>query len=81
MRLEQSDAGMAPVAAAMSGLVVFGIGLLFYFLPTFVAFNRRHRNLVPIFLLNFLLGWTFVAWVVTLAWSFSDDVRSRLRQA
>jgi len=40
-----------------------------YFLPTLIAFLRRHKNSLAIFLLNLLLGWTVLGWVVSLVWS------------
>ncbi|MGD0336188.1 MAG: superinfection immunity protein [Candidatus Omnitrophota bacterium] len=41
----------------------------FYFLPTLIAFLRNHKNKLAIFLLNLLLGWTVLGWVVLLVWS------------
>jgi len=40
-----------------------------YFLPTLIAFLRQHKNSLAIFLLNLLLGWTVLGWVVSLVWS------------
>ena len=40
-----------------------------YFLPSFIAFSRDHKNKVSIFLLNLLLGWTVLGWVGSLVWS------------
>jgi hypothetical protein len=45
---------------------VFWIG---YFLPTFIANARGHRNALAIFGTNLLLGWSFMFWVVALVWS------------
>ncbi|MDP9075206.1 MAG: superinfection immunity protein [Actinomycetota bacterium] len=39
---------------------------LFYFLPWAIAATRGKSNSVMIGLLNFLLGWTFVGWIVAL---------------
>ena len=52
-------------------LLLILIGLLFYFLPWFVAMNRGHVNVVPIFMLNFFLGWSLVGWVIALVWAFT----------
>lgn len=41
----------------------------FYFLPTLIAFLRQHKNKLAVFLLNLLLGWTVLGWVVSLVWS------------
>lgn len=46
------------------------ITLMIYFLPTFVAILRKHPNLAAIFIINLFLGWSLVAWVASLAWSF-----------
>ena len=40
-----------------------------YFIPTMVGWN--HRNVTAIILLNILLGWTFIGWVVALVWAAS----------
>lgn len=49
------------------------IAILFlsYFIPTFIAFIRGHDSKWGIFLLNLLLGWSFIGWVIALVWSFS----------
>jgi type II secretory pathway component PulF len=48
------------------------IGLLIYFLPAFVSGFREHHNGTAIFVLNLLLGWTLIGWVIALVWSFSS---------
>lgn len=67
-----------------SGLNAFGkvISMLFfiaapllYVLPTIEAALKRHRRLVPIAIVNMLLGWSFIGWVAAYVWSFvqSED--------
>lgn len=52
------------------GLLCIGLVILFvYLLPTTIAMIRGHHNTFAIMLLNVLLGWTFVGWVVSLVWS------------
>ena len=46
-----------------------------YFLPAFIAHNRRHRNFGPVLVINLFLGWTVIGWVVALAMAASDNVR------
>lgn len=48
----------------MSELLLVVLIFAFYFVPTLVAFLRQHKNKVPIFLLNLLLGWA-----ASLVWS------------
>lgn len=44
-----------------------------YFLPTGIALLRRHLNTGAIFMLNLLLGWTFIAWAVAIVWAFTSN--------
>lgn len=48
---------------------------LLYFLPFFIAMGRNHRNKGAIFILNVLLGFTFVGWVAALVWSLTAQHR------
>lgn len=50
--------------------------LLLYFVPTVIAAISGKKNTMAIFVLNLLLGWTFVGWVVALVWSFTHENRS-----
>ena len=49
--------------------------LALYFLPTVVALKRDHPSKGGIIVLNILLGWTFIGWVISLAWAFSATGR------
>jgi len=49
------------------GLLILMFGL--YLLPALISFLRLNRNYPAIFLLNLLLGWTGIGWVVALVWS------------
>ena len=51
----------------------FGFGFVLYFLPTIVAALREKHDKVSIFLLNFLLGWCLIGWIVALIWACKDD--------
>jgi hypothetical protein len=44
-----------------------------YLLPTIVAASRGHRHQGAIFLLNLLLGWTALGWLVALIWAAMDQ--------
>lgn len=41
-----------------------------YFLPSIIA--RKGDSFVSIFLVNLLLGWTFLGWIVSLIWAISS---------
>ncbi|MDR2612134.1 MAG: superinfection immunity protein [Deltaproteobacteria bacterium] len=65
------------LSAAFIGLVAVVLGalaLVIYLIPAIVAFKRKHRNRVPILLVNVILGWLYgVAWIVALIWAFTDN--------
>jgi hypothetical protein len=50
-------------------------GLLFcallYLLPTIIAFGRHHHSANSIMLVNVLLGWTVIGWIVAFIWSLT----------
>lgn len=52
-------------------IILICIGAVFYFIPSFVAHNKK--NSTAIFLLNLFLGWTFLGWVVALVWANMKD--------
>lgn len=56
------------------GTVIFVsiFGILLYFVPSFVAWKRKHRQLVPIILVNVFFGWSLIGWVAALVWAFMN---------
>jgi len=44
-----------------------------YLLPWSCAYWSRRKDTVAIGLLNLLLGWTFVGWVIALVWANKED--------
>ena len=50
---------------------------LFYFIPSLVGFGRHHKNAPAIAVLNLLLGWTLLGWIVALVWAFSSHVEPK----
>jgi hypothetical protein len=54
--------------------LIFGVP--FYFMPTIVAIIRKHQNAPAIAILNFLVGWTGIGWIVSIVWAFTES-RSR----
>jgi len=71
---------LAAVMVAIAGLLPQGqlpillaivFGGVIYFAPTIMAHGKR--NSTAIFLLNLLLGWTFIGWVIALVWAATKD--------
>jgi hypothetical protein len=46
---------------------------VFYFMPAFIAAGRYHRNRNAIAIMNLLLGWTGLGWVMALIWAFTAN--------
>ncbi len=54
-------------------MIVSAIGTMIYFLPSILAVVARRRNSATIVVLNILLGWSFVGWVVALVMALMKD--------
>ncbi|MDR6517281.1 superinfection immunity protein [Chryseobacterium camelliae] len=50
-----------------------------YFIPTFIALNRKKSNAGAIFALNLFLGWALIGWIGALIWSLSKDKTDQQR--
>lgn len=58
----------------MDEIIVVVAGLAVYFIPTFIAHHRDHRNVLAIGALNVLFGWTGIGWGVALIWALTGNV-------
>ncbi len=58
-------------------LSILAILFIPYFVPSIIAFARKHSNAVPILLLNIFLGWTFLGWIAALVWSLTTPSETR----
>lgn len=47
--------------------------IFLYFLPTIIAEKRKHNSWGAIFVLNLLLGWTFLFWAICLVWALTNS--------
>jgi hypothetical protein len=65
---------------AFAGLVLLAAIGCAYFLPSFVASQRKVPNVGSVMVINALLGWTVVGWVVALAMA-CRDVPAQARHA
>ena len=57
------------------GWFISALLILFYLLPTWLAFDQGHRRRVTIGVLNVLLGWTIIGWFGLLLWSMTRSRR------
>jgi hypothetical protein len=51
-------------------------GIVFYILPSVIAFSRGHQNSAAILAVNLLLGCIVLGWIAALVWSLTE-VRTR----
>ena len=54
-------------------LLKCGVVTAIYFAPAIGAIVDRKRNWLAITLLNLLLGWTCIGWIVALVWAACKD--------
>ncbi|MFZ0818540.1 MAG: superinfection immunity protein [Candidatus Acidiferrales bacterium] len=57
-----------------AGIVILLVGAAFYFLPAIIAASQKKRDAGAIFVLNLLLGWTVIGWIIALVWAAKTDV-------
>ena len=55
-------------------VILFGF-IIIYLLPSIIAIIRKHKNLVPVLIINIFLGATFFGWVIALAWALTADAK------
>jgi hypothetical protein len=65
----------AGVVALLVGLTIF---VLMYYIPTVVAVIRKVPNVGSVAVVNTMLGWTFVGWVVALAMAARSSARQHI---
>jgi hypothetical protein len=63
------DPVLGPIILITMFAVLIGGFLLVYFVPTLVAWWLGHPHRAAIFWLNLLVGWTWLAWFLLLAWA------------
>jgi len=63
---------MAILGNGLLFLLAISVAVVLYLLPAFVAEWRGHKNTIAIFLLNLLLGWTVLGWVIALVWAATN---------
>lgn len=61
----------------LAAILVMLFVLAVYLIPTIIAFSRGHASKWGIGVLNIVLGWSLVFWVVALIWSLSNKGQSQ----
>ena len=66
------------VFAVLIAMLYVGLLFMLYFVPTFVAFARKHPSKGAILALNLLLGWTVLGWIAAFIWSFTNPSKPQV---
>ncbi|MFS7512166.1 superinfection immunity protein [Klebsiella pneumoniae] len=53
-------------------IIVLIFAMIIYVLPGVIASSREHKNSTAIWVLNIVLGWSFLGWIAALVWSFTN---------
>jgi len=53
-------------------LIFLMFAAVLYFVPSIIAWRRKHRNGAAILAVNIFTGWTMIGWVAALAWSLAN---------
>jgi hypothetical protein len=67
-----SDSGLGVLA-----LLLILLGISIYFMPLALALHRQCKSSGGVAVVNIFLGWTFIGWVVALAWAASGETRPK----
>lgn len=63
---------------SLAVILVLLFVLAVYLIPTIIAFTRSHASKWGIGVLNIVLGWSVVFWVVALIWSLSNKGQNQV---
>lgn len=58
-------------------IILIILGIVAYFLPAIIADQRKHKQRMSICVLNLLLGWTVIGWVISIVWAVSANVEEK----
>jgi hypothetical protein len=65
----------ARAARVLLVVIAVALGAALYWLPTYIAARRNHRQLTAIAVLNTLGGWSTIGWIVALVWAVTKSTR------
>jgi len=66
-------------ASAGAGLLLIGICLLIYFIPTIIAMSRgKATGTGGVFFVNLFFGWTLVGWLGSFIWACTGETNEQI---
>lgn len=74
--MDALNAGVGSVLLVLGALAVTAIGFAMYFLPSLIALGRDIRSGGGVVVVNLLLGWTLLGWLVALVWACAGQTNA-----
>ena len=62
-------------------VLIFALAVVTYIFPALMAFRRGHPGRNGVLILNILIGWTVIGWIVALIWAFSQGAMTSAAKA
>ena len=56
-------------------LILFAVGTALYCLPTIIAVMQHRTNVAVVAVVNILLGWSFIGWIIALVLALSKEAQ------
>ena len=53
-------------------VLLIGVSLIVYFLPSMIAGTREHHQTGAIFCLNLFAGWSIIGWIIAIVWACTN---------
>lgn len=54
----------------MTAIIIFLFFVALYFAPVVTAYQRKTDNVAQVAIVNILLGWTLIGWVIALVMAY-----------
>jgi hypothetical protein len=52
-----------------ANVIMLMLVLIIYMLPTLIAFGREHPRRGEIAVINIVIGWTLIGWIIVFLWA------------
>lgn len=75
-RTQRLSQAVDSVTAVLMLFLIIAIAVFLYLFPAIIALTRGHHNRAAILVVNLFLGWSFLGWVIALAWAFTKVEKS-----
>ena len=60
-----------------ANVIMLMLVLILYMLPTLIAFGREHPRRGEIAVINIVIGWTLIGWIIVFLWASLGRVEAQ----